>query len=325
MDRRRFVGAAAASLLAVGAVAQQTHRVWRVGVLETVSTDLNAANLEALREGLRGLGYIEGRNLIVEYRSADGRGDRFPDLADDLVRLNVDVIVTRGTPATLAAKNASRTIPIVMARSGDPVGSGLVTNLARPGGNVTGLSTLTVESEAKRLELIREIVPGVARIAALSNMGTPNSPPQWKEIEMAAQALGVQSLLLDVRKREELAPAFESATKARIDAIVVGQDALLQANRRLVAELAAVHHLPAIYRSREFTESGGLISYGPNYPEFYRHAAIYVDKILRGARPGDLSIEQPTKFELVINLKTAKALGITIPQPLLLRVDEVIQ
>ena len=315
----------AANLVAFAAVAQQTQKVWRVGVLETVSTDMNAANLDALRQGLREFGYIEGRNLIIEYRSADGHGERFADLAADLVRLNVDLIVTRGTPATLAAKNATRTIPVVMARSGDPVGSGLVASLARPGGNITGLSTLTVESEAKRLELIRELVPGVERIAALSNMSTPNSPPQWKQLEAAARALGVQSRLLDVREREELEPAFESVVKERADAIVVGQDALLQANRRLVSDLAAAHRLPAIYRSKEFVEAGGLVAYGPNYPEFYRHAATYVDKILKGAKPGDLPVEQPTKFELVINLKTAKALGLTIPQTLLLRAEEVIQ
>jgi putative ABC transport system substrate-binding protein len=327
MDRRQLLvvlgTGALAARLASFALAQD--KVWRIGMLETVSTTLNAANLGAFRQGLRELGYVEGRNLIIEYRSADGHAERFPDLATELVRLKVDLIVTRGTPAALAAKNATRTIPVVMANAGDPVGSGIVATLARPGGNVTGLSSVPAELDPKRLELIRELVPGGARIAILQNMGSPNNPPQWKEIESAARVLGVQPQLLDVRKPEDLGPAFDAATRQRADGLVVGGEGLFQANRKMIAELAAKHHLPAIYRSMDYIEAGGLMAYGTNYPDLYRRAATYVDKILKGARPADLPIEQPTKFELIINLKAAKALGLTIPQPLLLRADEVIQ
>jgi putative tryptophan/tyrosine transport system substrate-binding protein len=325
--RRRLLIALAASALAVPfvSVAQSQGRTWRIGMLETVSTELNGANLDAFRKGLLELGYVEGRNLIIEYRSADGRSERFAALATELVGLKVDLIVTRGTPAAVAAKNATRTIPVVMANAGDPVDSGLVTSLARPGGNVTGLSSLTVPLEAKRFGLLRELVPGITRIAALYNMSSPANPPQWKEIETAARSLSIQPQLLDVRRPEDLAPAFDAATRQRADGLIVGQEGLFQANRKLIAELAAKHRLPAIYRSMEFIEAGGLMAYGPSYPDLYRRAATYVDKILKGAKPGDLPVEQPTKFELIINLKTAKALGLTIPQSLLLRADEVIQ
>ena len=305
--------------------AQPQEKVWRIGMLETVSPELNTANLDAFQQGLRERGYIEGRNLIIEYRSADGRSERFPGLVAELVGLKVDLIVTRGTPASLAAKRATRTIPVVMANAGEPVESGIVDSLAHPGGNVTGLSSLTVHIEAKRLGLLRELVPGIERIAALYNMSSPANPPQWKEVETAARSLGVQPQLLDVRKPEDFAPAFDSATRQRADGLIVGQEGLLQANRKLIAELAAKHRLPAIYRSMEFIEVGGLMAYGPSYPDLYRRAAIYVDQILKGANPGDLPIEQPTKFELIINLKTAKALGLTVPPPLLLRADEVIK
>jgi putative ABC transport system substrate-binding protein len=305
--------------------AQPQGKVWRIGMLETVSRDLNAANLDAFQLGLRELGYVEGRNLIIEYRSADGRAERFPDLATELVSLKVDLIVTRGTPAAVAAKKATRTIPVVMANAGDPVGSGLVNSLAHPGRNVTGLSSVPAELDPKRLELIRELVPGAARIAILQNMGSPNNPPQWKEIETAARSLGVQPQLLDVRKPEDLAAAFDAASRQRADALVVGGEGLFQANRKMIAELAAKYRLPAIYRSMDYIEAGGLMAYGPSYPDLYRRAATYVDKIFKGAKPGELPVEQPIKFELIINLKTAKALGLAIPPPLLLRADEVIQ
>jgi ABC-type uncharacterized transport system substrate-binding protein len=327
MDRRTFVGRVASGLLAVplASLAQPRDRVWRIGMVETVSTELNTANLTAFRQGLRELGYVEGQNLIIEYRSANGRSERFPDYAAELVGLKVDLIVTRGTPASLAAKRATQTIPVVMANAGEPVETGLVTSLAHPGGNVTGLSSVAVHIESKRLGLLRELLPGIARIAALYNMSSPANPPQWKEIETAARSLGVQPQLLDVRKPEDLEPAFDSATKGRADGLIVGQEGLLQANRQLIAELAAKHRLPAIYRSMEFIEAGGLMAYGPNYPDLYRRAATYVDKIFKGAKPGDLPVEQPTKFELIINLRTAKALGLTVPSALLLRADEVIQ
>jgi putative ABC transport system substrate-binding protein len=303
--------------------AQTPAKVWRIGMLETTSTTLNAANLEAFRQGLRELGYAEGRNLIIEYRSTDGRIERFVNLAVELVGMKVDLIVARQTAAAIAAKNATLTIPVVMTAMGEPLL--VVASLAHPGGNVTGLSSVTVDIEAKRFGLLRELVPDSARIAALYNMSSPTNPPEWQQIETAARSLGVQAQLLDVRKAEDLEPAFAAASRQRADGLIVGQDGILQANRKLVIELAAKHRLPAIYRSMEFIEAGGLMAYGPSYPDLYRRAATYVDRILRGAKPGDLPVEQPTKFELIINLKTAKALGLAIPPPLLLRADEVIQ
>ena len=325
--RRAFIGSLVGSLLAapLAAETQQAGKVYRIGVLEPTSMALNAANLDAFRKGLRELGYVEGRNMMIEYRSADGRSERFPDLAAELVRLKVDVILTRGTPAVMAAKNATGTIPVVMAASGDPVLSGVVSSLARPGGNVTGLSAVVVEVSGKRLELIREVAPGVSRVAALFNMSNPNDALQWKETETAAPTLRVQLQLLDVRKPGDFAGAFDAAVKGRAGALFVGLDALTWANHRPIVELAAKHRLPAIYGGREFVNAGGLIAYGVSYPHLYRRAASYVDKILKGAKPADLPVEQPTKFELVINLKTAKALGLTIPQSLLGRADEVIQ
>jgi putative tryptophan/tyrosine transport system substrate-binding protein len=324
--RRVFLGTLASGLLAAPLVeAQQAGKVYRIGMLETTSMALNSANLEAFRQGLRDLGYVEGRNYIIEYRSADGRRERFPDLAAELVRLKVDVIVTRGTPAVMAAKNATATIPVVMAASAEPVLSGVVSSLARPGGNVTGLSADVVEISGKRLELIREVVPGVSRVAALFNMSNPNDALQWKEMESAAPSLRVQLQLLDVRKPGDFAGAFDAAVKRRAGALVVGIDALTWANHRPIVDLAAKHRLPAMYAGREFVDAGGLIAYGVSYPHLYHRAASFVDKILKGAKPADLPIEQPTKFELVINLKTAKALGLTIPPSLLQRADEVIQ
>jgi len=326
MDRRSFIASVAGGVLAapLASYAQAQAKAWRIGMVETVSMELNAANLNAFRQGLRELGYVEGQNLIIEYRSADGRSERFADIAAELVGLKVDLLVTRGTPASMAAKQATRTIPVVMANAGEPVETGLVSSLARPGGNVTGLSSLTVRIEAKRLELLRELVPGATRIAALYNMSSPANPPQWKEIETAARSLGVTPQLLDVRKPEDIELAFDSATRQRADGLIVGQEGLLQANRSVIAALAAKHRLPAIYRSMEFIDAGGLMAYGPSYPDLYRRAATYVDKIFKGAKPGDLPVEQPTKFELIINLKPAKALGLKIPPALLLRADEVV-
>ena len=304
---------------------QQTGKIYRIGMLETTSMALNAANLDAFRQGLRELGYVEGRNFMIEYRSADGRRERFPELATELVRLKVDVILTRGTPAVMAAKNATGTIPVVMAASGDPLLSGVVAGLARPGGNVTGLSAIVVEVTGKRLQLLREVVPGVSRIASLLDMGNPNNALQWKETEIAAPSLGVQPQLLDVRKPGDFGGAFDAAIRQRASAMVVGIDALTQANHRSIIDLAAKHRLPAIYAAREFVDAGGLVAYGVSYPHLYHRAASFVDKILKGAKPADLPVEQPTKFELVINLKTANALGLTIPQTILLQADHVIE
>jgi ABC-type uncharacterized transport system substrate-binding protein len=324
--RRRFLGTLAGGLLAapLAAEAQPAGKVTRIGVLETTSPALNAANLDAFRRGLRELGYVEGHNFTIEYRTADGRPERFPGLAAELVRLKVDVILTRGTPAVMAAKNATGTIPVVMAASADPVLSGVVSSLARPGGNVTGLSADVVEVSGKRLELIREVAPGVSRVAALFNMSNPNDALQWKEMESAAPSLRLQLQLLDVRKPGDFAGAFDAAVKARAGALVVGIDALTWANHRSIVDLAAKRRLPAMYAGREFVDAGGLIAYGVSYPHLYHRAATYVDKILKGAKPADLPVEQPTKFELVINLKTARALGLTIPPSLLQRADEVI-
>jgi putative ABC transport system substrate-binding protein len=304
---------------------QPTGKVYRIGVLETVSSTLNTANLDAFRQGLRELGYVEGQNFVIEYRSADGQPERFPGLATELVRLKVDLIVTRGTPAVLAAKKATGSIPIVMASSADPAGYGIVSGLARPGGNVTGLSTIGVELAGKRLELLKEAIPRIARIAQLANMSSPASASQWPQIEVAARSLGLEPQLLDVRASEDFARAFDTAIKQRADAVSVANDTLIQTNRRRIVDLSAKHRLPSIFGSREFVDAGGLMAYGPNFTDLYRRAATYVDKIFKGAKPGDLPVEQPTKFELVINLKTAKALGLTIPQTLLQRADQVIE
>jgi putative tryptophan/tyrosine transport system substrate-binding protein len=293
-------------------------------MLETISEALNAANLAAFRESLHDLGYIERKNFVIEYRSADGRAERFADLATEVAGLKVDLIVTGGTPATLAVKTATTTIPVVMAAVSEPFGSGLVVNLARPGGNITGLSSFATMLDAKRVELLREAVPGIVRIATFLNMGNPVQSGEWKAIEAAAQSMGIQPQLVDLRKVEDIEPAL-TAIGQHADALVVGIDAVMQANPRLIAELAAKHRLPAIYAYREFVEAGGLLAYSVSYLDLYRRTAIYVDKILKGTKPADLPIEQPIKLELVINLTTAKALGLTVPPTLLARADELIE
>jgi putative ABC transport system substrate-binding protein len=279
--------------------------------------------LNALRQGLRDLGYVEGSEFIFEYRSAEGKGDRFADLATELVRQKVDVIVTRGTPAVIAAKAATATIPVVMAAIGEPLL--VIRSLAHPGGNVTGLSAFVTDLQAKRVDLLKNTFPDLRRIAALLNMGNPNSLPQWKEIEAAANLLGLQSQLLEVRQRADFEAAFDKAAAQRAEAIIVGIDVLTQMNAALIAALAFKHRMVTIYASREFVDAGGLIAYGVSYPSLYRRSAAYINKIFNGARPGDLPVEQPTQFELVINLKTAKILGLTIPDKLLFTADEVIE
>ena len=325
MDRRTFIGTLAASVLAVplAAAAQQAGKVYRIGILETIPAAQNAANLAALRKGLRDLGYVEGRNLIIEYRSADGRAERFPDLASELVRLKVDLIVTRGTPAARAAKNATGTIPVVMATMGDP--RAIVASFANPGGNITGVTTFSTELTAKRFELLKELVPNLSRVALLHNMGNPAAPPEWEETKTAARSLGLQAELLDVRSQGDLGRAFELAVRQRVDALVIGADGLTQMHQQTIVDLVARNRLPAAYPAREFVEAGGLIAYAVNYPDLYFRFASFVDKIFKGAKPGELPVEQPTKFELVINLKTAKALGLTIPPSLLQRADQVIE
>jgi putative ABC transport system substrate-binding protein len=325
MDRRTFIGGVAGAVLAapLAARAQQAGKVYRIGILEPVPASRNVANLDALRKGLRDLGYVEGRNLIIEYRSADGRAERFPDLASELVRLKVDLIVTRGTPAARAAKNATGTIPVIMATMGDP--RAIVASFARPGGNITGVTTFSTELTAKRIELLKELVPNLSRVALLHNMGNPAAPPEWEETKTAARSLALQAELLDVRSQGDLGRAFELAVRQHVDALVIGADGLTQMHQHTIVDWVARNRLPATYPAREFVEAGGLIAYAVNYPDLYFRFASLVDKILKGAKPGELPVEQPTKFELVINLKTAKALGLTIPQSLLLRADEVIQ
>jgi putative ABC transport system substrate-binding protein len=272
---------------------------------------------------MRELGYVEGKHFVIEYRSADGLDERFLELAADLARLKVDLIVTRGTQAILATKNATDTIPIVITGAGDPVAQGIVASLARPGANITGLNPMVTELYPKRVEVLRALVPKAVRIAALCNMSSPAVPPAWKEVESAARSMGIEARLLDVRKAGDLGPAFEGALKQRADGLVVALDTLTQANRQLIVELAGKHRLPAVYASREF--SGGLVTYGVNYGDVYRRAAAFVDKIFKGAKPADLPMQQPTQFELVINLKTAGALGLTVPPSLLLQADQLIQ
>jgi ABC-type uncharacterized transport system substrate-binding protein len=327
-DRRRFVsliGAAAIVGPTGNGARAQAGRVYRIGILETVSADRNRDNMDALLRGLRERGYVEGQNLRIEYRSADGRAERFLDLATELVHLPVDLIVTRGTPAAKAAKAATEMIPIVMAAIGEPLGVGVVASLARPGGNVTGLSAYVTELAGKRVELLKEARPSIARIGFLQNMSNPVSPPQWEANQAAAKVLGISTELFDVRTVQDITGAFARIAKDPLDALSVGIDALTQANAKMIVELAAKHKLPTAYPAREFVDVGGLLSYGPSYPDLYYRAAGLIDKIFKGAKPGDLPVEQPTKLEFVINLKTAKTLGLDIPPNLLARANETIE
>ena len=302
---------------------QPAAKIYRIGILESVPAAQNAANLDALRKGLRELGYVEGRNLIVEYRSSDGRAERFVDLAAELVRLKVDLIVTRGTPATRATKDATGTIPVVMATMGDP--HALVASFTRPGGNITGVTTFSTELTAKRLEILKELAPGLSRVGLLHNMGNPAAPPEWEETKTAARALGLQAQLLDVRTPDDLSRAFELAGRQRVDGLVIGPDGLTQMAQGAIIDAVTRSKLPTAGPSRDFVEAGGLMAYAVNYPDLYFRFAGIVDKIFKGAKPADLPVEQPTRFELVINLKTARALGLTVPRSVLLRADHVIQ
>jgi putative ABC transport system substrate-binding protein len=322
--RRRLIALGLAGLAAPWHSFAQKSRVWRIGVLETIPRAANAANFEAFLKAMRDVGYAEAKNLSIDYRTTDGRAELFSSLADELVREKVDLILTRGTPAALAAAKATRTIPVVMAAIGEPPGRGVVASLAHPGGNVTGLSAFVTELTGKRIEVLQAIRK-MSRVAALLNMGNPIFAGQWKETQIAAEKLGMQAQLLDVRKAEELEAAFATAVQQRADGLVVGIDAVTQANRDVIARLAAQHRLAAVYAAKEFADAGGLLSYGVSYPDLYHRAAGFVDKIFKGARPGDLPVEQPTKYELVINRKAATALGLTIPASLLARADEVIQ
>ena len=309
----------------VAAAAQQPAKVHRIGFLSQGSSSGFRHFWEAFRQGLRELGYVEGRNIALESRWAEGRFERLPDLAAELARLKVDVILAGGTPSALAAKNATRTIPIVMVNVADPVRAGLVASLARPGGNITGPTLLNPELSAKRVELLKEVVPKVSRVAAFMNPASPATPVLWEETQRAAEALGVQLQPLEVRGPNEYEGAFGAATRGRAGGLLFLDDAVMLANRTRIVTLAARSSLPGMYGFREFVDVGGLMSYGANASNSYGRAATYVDKILKGAKPADLPVEQPTRFELVINMKTAKALGLTIPQTVLIRAEHVIQ
>src|SRR6266404_3343127 len=311
--------------VAVIAEAQQPTKVPRIGFLVGPSRSFFASRMESFQQGLHSLGYIEGKNIVIEYRYAEGKADRLPTLAAELVGLNVDVIVTSATPSVLAAKKATSTIPVVFVSVTDPVASGLVTSLARPGGNITGLTILAPELSGKRLELLEEAVPNVTRVAFLWNSANPAQKLQWKETRAAAQALGLQLQSLEVRNSNDFDSAFEAALKERARALIASPEPLINTHLKRIVEFAAKNRLPAMYAGPEVVDAGGLMSYSPDYTYQYRRAATYVDKILKGAKPADLPVEQPKKFELVINLKTAKQIGLTIPQRVLGRADKVIR
>jgi putative tryptophan/tyrosine transport system substrate-binding protein len=326
MKRRKFIallgGAAAAWPLAARA---QQPAIPMVGFLSAGSAQAVERDLAGFRDGIRRLGYVEGNNVQFEFRYADGYLDRLPDLALDLVRLNPRVIVSAPLPAHLAARRATSTIPIVMATGADPVGFGLVASLSHPGGNVTGLANFAETLAAKQIDLLREMVPRLARFGLLVNVTNPLHVPQLRETKIAGEAAGIVLVPVEVADPDKLESAFDTLQRERVEALLVSPDVSFYSRRRQIAELTATTRLPAIYGYRHHVEEGGLMSYGPDIPDQYRRAASYVDKILRGARPSELPVEQPTKFELVINLKSAKALGLEVPPTLVARADEVIE
>jgi putative ABC transport system substrate-binding protein len=311
------------SLLALprAAAAPPAGKVWRIGYLVAGFGRID----DAFRQGLRDLGYIEGQNIMIEYRHADNQLERLADLAAELVRLPVDVLVATGENAARVAQQATRTVPIVLAAGGDPVGWGLVASLARPGGNITGLSLMSAELEGKRRELLQEAVPTASQVGILFNPESTGVVSRWQETERAARSLGVQLHALEVRRAEEVERAFAAATSAGVGALIVWRNFLIDTHRTRILQLAAQRQLPVMAELRDYVDEGGLLFYGPSLPDTFRRAATYVDKILKGTQPADLPVEQPTKYELVLNLKTAKALGLTMPPSLLLLADAVIQ
>jgi putative ABC transport system substrate-binding protein len=324
MKRREFItllGGATAWPLA--ARAQQANKLPTIGFLGA-NPSIESSRVAAFVQRFRELGWIDGRNLAIEYRWAEGRNERYAESAAEFVRLKVDVIVTSATPPTVAAKQATAVIPIVFAAVTDPVGTGLVAALSRPGGNVTGLANQISDTAGKKLEFLREIVPDLRRLAILVNVGNPGAVMDMREAQAAARTLGLMVTTSEIRRAEDIAPAFETL-KGRADAIYLCPDPLMNTNRTRINILAVGARLPTMHAVREYVEAGGLISYGPNLPDHFRRAAEFVDKILRGAKPGDIPVEQPTKFELVVNLTTAKALGLEVPPTLLARADEVIE
>jgi len=311
--------------LCAPAEAQQRTKTPRIGLLTTLSAAALSGRIEAFRQGLHELGYVEGQNLAIDYRYGDLKRDRLLDLSADLIRLKVDIIVTVGSGGTRAAKAATSTIPIVMASDDDPVGNGFVASLARPGGNVTGLSTLAPEISGKRLEILKEVIPRLSRVAVFGSSTYPGFSQVLAETETAAKVLKVKLQYQDILERKDIDAAFRAATKNHVDAALIIAGAALIAYRTQIVELAIKNRLPATYFSVEFVDAGGLMSYGPNRPDLFRRAATYVDKILKGAKPADLPVEQPRKFELIINLNTAKQIGLTIPPSVLARADKVIR
>jgi putative ABC transport system substrate-binding protein len=326
IKRREFItllGGATAWPLA--ARAQQPAKLPTIGFLGTTTASAQVQRSTAFVQRLRQLGWIEGRTVAIEYRWAEGRYERFAQIAAEFVQLKVDVIVTTATAPVLAAKQATSVIPIVFAVAGDPVGSGLVASLARPGGNVTGLSLQQTDLAAKRLELLREVVPGLRQLAIMGNVGSPMIVLELREVHSTARSLGLEVATLEIGRPDDIPLAFEAALNVAADALYVCADPLVGTNRLRIVTLAHDARLPTMFGEREHVDAGGLMSYGPNLPDLFRRAGEYVDKILRGAKPADLPVEQPTKFDLVINLTTAKALGLTIPEAFLLRADEVIE
>jgi len=332
ISRRTFVSALAGGLLAAPLAAEAQHptKVSRLGYLSSLSrSDPTYATLrDALLQGLHGHGYVEGRTITIEWRFAEGSQSRLPNLAAELVRLRVDLLFAEGTPSALAAKQATSTIPIVFSPVADPIGSGLVATLSRPGGNITGLTFMAPELVGKRLELLKEAVPGMMRVGVLSHPGNPSEATLKSllaETEAAARASGVQLRHLQAQGPNDLDRAFTLMSRERVDGLILLPSVMFSSERRRIADLAANNRLPTMFFFREFVEAGGLVSYGPSFVELWRRAATYVDRVLKGAKPGDLPVEQPTTFELVINLKTAKALGLKIPPSLLGRADQVIE
>jgi len=312
-------------LAAVIAVAQQPTKVPRIGYLGAASASANAARIEAFRQGLRELSYVEGKNVVIEWRSADGKPDRLPALAAELVRLKVAVIVTSGGAPTRRAKEATSTIPIVMTNDPDPVGDGFVASLARPGGNITGLSTFVPELSGKRLEILREVVPKLSRVAVLGSSTATGYAQTLKEIEPAAKAFKMQLQFLDVKHANDIETAFRAASEGRAQGVLTLNSGILGSQRAQIAELAVKNRLPVMYHQGDFVEAGGLMFYGVNVPDLNRRAATYVDKILKGAKPGDIPVEQPTKLEFIVNLKSAEQIGLTIPPKVLAQADRVIK
>jgi putative ABC transport system substrate-binding protein len=305
------------------AEAQPAERVYRIGLLG-LSSRSDIPGLAVWRQGLRDLGYEEGKNLVIEYRWAEGRYDRLPAFADELVRLKVDVLVTYGTPGALAAKRATTTIPVVVASMGDAVAMGIVPNLARPGGNITGSQSQFPEVMGKRVEMLREALPRLARVGVLFNPANPALPPALKVMEVTARSLAIELQLIEASSPQDFGGAFEAMAQRRSDGFVVVDDPMLRSHGRAIAELAAKRRLPSV-GEREYAEDGGLFAYAVNRPEIWRRAAILIDRILKGTKPGDLPVEQPTKYDLVVNMRTAKLLGLTIPPSLLLRANQVIE